>query len=322
MTAERYQDAESTEDVVRRLASHKREKLVQIGLSYDLAHAKGIVVETDKERKAREDREWRRKHAERKKLKEETKRRLQKEYIRERKMSARKQRIAERLSQSSLSKSRASTGSSGSSSTLVNGRNGTNGGEQILPDGPVQSPSDIANGTTTTNGHAHSNGFEAGEPSTSTSTITNKTSIPTIQLHGDPRPESYIARKRRRILHSSLDTSYSTHTSSYYDNSSNELLEGFEFDSELDMPPEEPEPKSSAASAQPGGGMCLDEANSDPWNAVCVVGLRVYSKDPELSLEVIRPVPEDGIEAALDMDDPAASATSPKFSIPRNLSLK
>jgi hypothetical protein len=53
-----------------------------------------------------------------------------------------------------------------------------------------------------------------------------------------------------------------------------------------------------------------EEPISDPLNAVCVVGLRVYSKDPRLSLEVVRPVPGDDVEAALDMDDPAVSATN------------
>lgn len=37
------------------------------------------------------------------------------------------------------------------------------------------------------------------------------------------------------------------------------------------------------------------------WNAVCVVGLKVYSKDSELSLRVVKPVEE----AELDRDDPA-----------------
>ncbi|RJE17017.1 calpain-like protein, partial [Aspergillus sclerotialis] len=42
ITAYRQRDVESTEEVVSRLAPTRREKLVQIGLSYDLAHAKGL----------------------------------------------------------------------------------------------------------------------------------------------------------------------------------------------------------------------------------------------------------------------------------------
>ena len=43
--------------------------------------------------------------------------------------------------------------------------------------------------------------------------------------------------------------------------------------------------------------------SGEPWNAVCVVGLKVYSKDPELRLRVVKQVEE----AELDRDDPALS---------------
>jgi hypothetical protein len=83
-----------------------------------------------------------------------------------------------------------------------------------------------------------------------------------------------------------------------------ELLDGFEFDSDLDMPIEEPKTRPPFKD--------LEGPAEDPWNAVCVVGLRVYSKDPKLSLQVMHPVPDDDTEAPLDRDDPAASATLEK----------
>lgn len=101
VTAYRYDNIESAEEVVSRLASERREKLVQIGLSYDLAHAKGLVVETEPEKQAREEREQRRRKLERRKLREQTKLRLQKAWIRERKMELRKKRATERRSTSS-----------------------------------------------------------------------------------------------------------------------------------------------------------------------------------------------------------------------------
>ncbi|KAF9888086.1 hypothetical protein FE257_009351 [Aspergillus nanangensis] len=296
VTAERS-DASATEDLVRSLAPTKREKLVQIGLSYDLAHARGLVIETEKEKKAREDRERRRKHAERRRLTAETKRKLQKEWIQDRKRDARKQRIAETLS---VKCRRPTTGSSTLSETTT--RDGGPQPGQILPDGPVQqSPSDITNG--------NHEGFGA-EP--------GRQSIPTISVqNGDHRPDFHHNRKRRRLLHSSLDTSYSTRSSTHFHNT-HELLEGFEFDSELDMPPEEEEVSEAKHTRPTACDILLEDPNSDPWNAVCVVGLRIYSKDPNLSLEVGRPLAEGDVEAALDMDDPAASATSENFSFPRN----
>lgn len=43
---------------------------------------------------------------------------------------------------------------------------------------------------------------------------------------------------------------------------------------------------------------------NDPWNAVCVVGLRVYSKDQEMVVQVVRPTENDSDdEPARDLDD-------------------
>jgi hypothetical protein len=71
-----------------------------------------------------------------------------------------------------------------------------------------------------------------------------------------------------------------------------------------------------------------DEFERDPWNAVCVLGLRVYSKDTDVTIEVHngeggrkRTETDDGSsvismpfvkkETVLDVDDSAADATSP-----------
>lgn len=270
----RHEETESTEEIVQRVASTRREKLVQVGLSYDLAHAKGVVVETERERYERE----RRKAADRKKLREETKRRLQKEYIRDRKMAARQQRMEVRRS------GRVPNGISIDRSPERSPIPG-----QVLPETQTQSPTDVA--STSSDG--------------SDRRPTTNGSVPTIQFNGlhARHASSGSHRRRTESPRPSLNTRLATDN---LNGSDMELLDGFEFDSDLDMPPDEAEckpPTSLQGSNQP---------NADPWNAVCVVGLRVYSKDSGLSLEVVRPVPEDDTEAPLDRDDPAASATIEK----------
>ena len=54
-----------------------------------------------------------------------------------------------------------------------------------------------------------------------------------------------------------------------------------------------------------------DEFANDPWNAVCVFGLRVYSKGSQAEIEVVRkPDDEESVESKkLDVDDQAADAT-------------
>lgn len=276
ITAYRYPGLDSTEEAVTRLASTRREKLVQIGLSYDLAHAKGRVVDTEKEKRAREEYEKRRRAAERKKQCDETKRRLQREWIRDQKMAARKKRATERTARRNEQRLGDDISRRGSHESLV-----TNGAD-IAPtiilseEDPRKKP-------------------KPNSP------------IPTVQLNGCNDHNNPLKRKRRDFRRVSVDTHFATDG---FDSSDLELLDGFEFDSDLDMPPEEQPVEKTPR--PPSSFDCPEElSSSDPWNAVCVVGLRVYSKDPDLCLEVVCPVPEDHeVEAALDMDDPAASATT------------
>ncbi|KAL2866655.1 calpain-like protein [Aspergillus lucknowensis] len=286
--AYRCPDTESTEDSVIRLAPTRREKLVQIGLSYDLAHAKGIVVESEAERQEREEREERRKAAERRKLREETKKRLQQEWIREQKLAARRARAEERHAAKAAK-------------LQTHGRHPEPEPEpeRVLPDSPVESPSDMNSDT-----NGHENAIGSKHPKNG--------SVPSIKFddsHMAAHPTSrdtYSIRSSRRRSHSLRHSRRHTH------NRDSELLEGFEFDSDIDMPQDVTPPRLS--SLQTSFSDELDSKTTDPWNAVCVVGLRVYSKDEMLSLEVVRPIPEDETEAALDMDDPAVSATSEKGS--------
>ncbi|GAT22271.1 calpain-like protein [Aspergillus luchuensis] len=243
-----------------------RSKLLQIGLSYDLAHAKGIVHETEKEKRARQEREDRRKAAERRKRREETKERLQKEWVRARKLEARHKRLDARLATKSGKKQQ----------QLIREDSPS---EEVVPDGPVQPPV---------------NELE----------LPGKATIPSVSLEDGHVPDHCVRSKSKTSLSVRVKNPSSDHAANA------EFLEGFEFDSELDMSSDEEPveeirtPVKSVSSAGEG------DANSDPWNAVCVVGLRVYSKDPQLSLEVLRPVPEDDVEASLDMDDPSASAAT------------
>lgn len=58
------------EEVVRNNAKDRRDKLVRIGLAYDLAHAKGLISETDEEKKARKKAEAKKKAKEKKEMKD------------------------------------------------------------------------------------------------------------------------------------------------------------------------------------------------------------------------------------------------------------
>jgi hypothetical protein len=70
-----------------------------------------------------------------------------------------------------------------------------------------------------------------------------------------------------------------------------------------------PAPTAPSEAAEPAETSPPD-SKSSPWNAVCVIGLRVYSKDAEVSVKLVKPRDaEEG--AALDVDGvtPAGATT-------------
>jgi hypothetical protein len=85
LTATRNTDREHVEDVLPVYAATRREKLIQMGLSYDVAHAKGVQVETEAERKERKAREKERRAKTRDKSKNRAKSQAQKDWKRAKK---------------------------------------------------------------------------------------------------------------------------------------------------------------------------------------------------------------------------------------------
>lgn len=83
ITATRHADREHLEDVLPVYAATRREKLIQMGLSYDLAHAKGVVVETQEEKQERKAHRKAQRVKEREKLKQRMKSQAEKHWKRE-----------------------------------------------------------------------------------------------------------------------------------------------------------------------------------------------------------------------------------------------
>ena len=251
-----------TEEAVRQFAMTRRQKLFQLGLQYDLAHSKGLTGE-----KEREWHEQNRRQNERRRKREEIKVRMQTQWIRQRKRAARNRRQGDFLA-----------GRQPPAGMGVGER------DQKVPPG-------------TSNGK---NEREVMFETSLTNAMDNGTRKRRLTVETDVH---YYAAKATKLVHEGkvprLETRLATNHLAPEDL---ENLEGFEFDSDVDMPPEEEE-SSSRESHLLERGM----RDNDPWNAVCIVGLRVYSKDPDLSLQVVH---TDENADGLDMDDPAASATT------------
>ncbi|KAK5230439.1 hypothetical protein LTR99_008256 [Exophiala xenobiotica] len=82
ITATRHTDKDHLEDVLPVYAATRREKLIQMGLSYDLAHAKGVHMETEAEKQDRKKRRKAQRARDREKLKAKLKAQAEKDWKR------------------------------------------------------------------------------------------------------------------------------------------------------------------------------------------------------------------------------------------------
>lgn len=294
IVATRDTDKPPPEEVIRTRCRTMREKLLQIGLSYDLAHAKGRFKETEAER---EDREKQEKEAEKKKKREATREQFHKEWLHDRKVRARHKRNEQRREESARKRAEARKVA----------------GLPVEEDRP-----DIVHSE---GGKPANGGSEAGEPTPEETVNGNHQeasgAAPEVS---SSRPEEHIRRfnqdldreMRREGVPRLRVNGFDAPMGDLRPDSESERSFESEFDSELDVPPSVLTAFRRDSREGAGDGPVHDDDmdfEHDPWNAVCVVGLRVYSKDPALSVEIVRPKMDNDGEAPLDLDDPAAGAT-------------
>ena len=349
ITARRWQGNSTPEDIIRNSVRSRQQKLIQVGLAYDLAHAKGDIRDTEEEKAERQKLEEKKKAADKKKQREAKSKENRKKWEYGKRLNARNKRHARKQEAYQRKKAEAQkvveqieepTAVDATAEPAVVGEDAAAGVEgeiekqaaagaaedttgEPAPD-PASLPSPPAETqaeeTQATNGapmedqpaepiaedpHAET----AAEDSTQLSEA-NVNSIPQININGDPAPTT-TAPPVSVAAPSSLapnddyqydsDASYATSIDSVLDfNDSAEeyaakaLAEEDAADQEEDdLPPAE-------------GDDADAEFENDPWNAVCVVGLRVYSKDEGCCVQIVRPKEE---EETLDLDDASKGAS-------------
>ncbi|KAF2837664.1 cysteine proteinase [Patellaria atrata CBS 101060] len=360
ITAKRFQNAKIPEEMVRNTCNNRREKLLSIGLSYDLAHAKGQFRELERQTRAEEKRRKKeKKKAQIRKAYEARKKQHKKAKLRKVKEN---RKIDERIQRSA--------NASGTATPAGNPLNGFQTPDTRSESAPVVLNRKLEEmklqDQSFTNGLGiHVNGEESNADANKTEEFprtqqspgfspnrfdsfpdSQRPSTPT-QRPTSPRPVGGIRRstspaplrpQRRATLsplpgvrpgieiHHTENTdraSIISNKPSLSDISSDDLS----WDSEIDLP------SSDSESSDEGGHPCSlpplyggfsggrdpsergkdkdeeeDEFERDPWNAVCVVGLRVYGKNTEVGVEVVRPG-DKKLSRKLDVDDSAADAT-------------
>ncbi|KAF4635471.1 hypothetical protein G7Y89_g2614 [Cudoniella acicularis] len=281
--------AAQVEDVVRNNAKLRRDKLLRIGLSYDLAHAKGKFHETDEEKKARKKFESAKKAKEKKEMKDklmkEKKQRKHTENREKRKQQAAKIKRREKRK----AKAKKAEKEKLEKEKLAKGEEAKKAEAKEVPTEGEAKPTESAEKDSKSDEKTMTTALpEASETKpTKISSETPKPSDPPASKSassGPPPPPGPPGSRGPPPLGSS-----GPFDDSDDDSDINSVISDI----------------SSTAVED-----AIEEAGTDPWNAIAVIGLRIYSKDSGVSVKVIRPREWelDG-ERKLDVDDSAADAT-------------
>ena len=363
ITARRYQDDDTPEDIIRKNVKLRQNKLIQTGLAYDLAHAKGVIRETETEKQERQERELRTKAAEKKKQYALQREEKLKDWQRRKREKAREKRQAKKREE--YERKKAEKRKIGDADTIqtdqpttpepVDGATAAAGVEVAiekqaaagatenktgepapdlasLPDPPkadeskpidgaplatIAEDSKPANGSLGNNYTTAPNNEEKVSATSTDNVTAHKSqqfeaalkSIPSVTVNGAPAPTSEApppSVAAPSTLAPNDDYQYDSDAS--FDSS---------IDSVLDFPAQADDVVSEEESPSMDDGDDNEEFENDPWNAVCVVGLRVFFKEGACSIETVRPRQE---EETLDLDDASSKTLSDYISASLKLS--
>lgn len=344
--ATRYPQTKTVEQVIRANCKYNQEKLLQVGLAYDLAHAKGTIMETEEDKRHRSEHKARQDHAAKKKALEDAKARKYKDWLIRKKEIERQRREKARRHEHHKKKEAAAK-------TAANSKPDAGKEQNVKPEEPKESAKEEAaperkdaeekdvDQTLEQNGAAKeepSKGPSAaatdGIPSPAdTATVTDKTAEGIVP--DKPIDSSELARAKIEEFNSEpalnklgptipalkinegavLEAGIPSPPASpgfvpslgrpEMDDDSETILSFVSsVDSDLDIPAQDTPIDSVDGDSESDPDN--EEYSNDPWNAVCVVGLRVYSKEGDVSVGIVRPkVGAGDVETPLDVDDPS-----------------
>lgn len=329
ITAKRWTGDLTPDQVIRNSCMERPEKLIQVGLSYDLAHAKGEIRETEREKTAHEAREQRKKAEAHQKRRVELRAEMLKNWETGKKRLARRKRQAKRKEEYFKKKDEAAKAAQpepAKEETKIS----TKDSETMNPDAklsddqapqagsepenidisetkPITPPPDPPE---TAPGEDDEAAWEDEEESSATGKG-EKSKDGAEGTDADAPTESAAqVNEVDEDAPADDDDGGDDGDRDETDDDDWEYASDASFQSsivtELDLPPLSDEASNAAPIADNEPDAANVEFEDDPWNAVCVVGLKVYSKDKGLCVEIIRPKHElEEGDTPLDVDDAA-----------------
>lgn len=341
ITAKREVASRTPVDILENSCTSRPNKLIQTGLSYDLAHAKGDIIETE------EDKESQQKHAEQKKA---SKREQQRKQLSEnqkstwtinKRIKARDKRRAQRREEHQGKKAEKQTAVNKieTPSKPTEGLSRSNGAaDQDKMDEAKTKGVEVMQQEDQTNGKVdeivnkvEKTSLESGKDNMEAKNCDVERSehslrkdaegpesklsegeaekVPSVMVNGDApadrQPGPMLAPPSAAGSVAGADDDYLYDSDASFHSS---------IDSVLDFPEEGSSDREGGSGAdEVAGNGADDEPAKDPWNAVCVVGLRVYSKDENCRIKIVRPRAEQGgEEVGLEVDDVSKDVSEEK----------
>ncbi|KAI1071307.1 hypothetical protein LB507_009508 [Fusarium sp. FIESC RH6] len=364
INATRDLDILPIEKVIKNNAKSRREKLLRIGLAYDLGHCKGRFVETPEEKKARQAHEKQIKQKRREKikakllkerenshyilkqefqrsehrrLKNKQKRKLKEAALkakRDARLAEKKALKAEKAKEKALkaedkAKAKAEAMAKANAEAEVEAKEKAESEAKAQTDQKAEEPAE----------NSETDAVKPEEPMTPESDNSDEKDI-AKEKPAEEKPTEEETSTEPAAEEAEASNSDSESSSS----SESDTEEEVETDVEsvgtlLDLADREiwihvdnfngevPASDSDSDSSSDSGSEAGDDVEKDPWNAVVVVGIRIFHKglgegeeDGDLNLKVIRPIPfgKDNEEVdvgkkcstkVLDVDDSAKDAT-------------
>ncbi|KIN05743.1 hypothetical protein OIDMADRAFT_38228 [Oidiodendron maius Zn] len=332
--AVKYDGSLAVEDVLRNNAKRRRDKLLRIGRAYDLAHAKGQIVESSEEKEAREKLEAKEKEKKKKEMKDKLmKEKERRKHVENKETRKTREAAAKRKAKAKANSKKAQTEAKKGEEKKENQKEGSETNEETRPEATqgkedgnitksesvealsVSDPKPIENtalDSAPKEAEELSKVGETKESEPSTEKENNKNgkdgeteAVPTEAADANSKPETGAPEDEDDEDLSDIESIVSDITTGVVEEAVEEARLAAE----------------TAATSEPPADEEEDEFEKDPWNAVAVVGLRVYSKGSPVSIRVIRPKFWEGldkesiaktekVENKLDVDDSAVDAAT------------
>jgi hypothetical protein len=306
VVADRDLTQRTVEDVVKEECRHKidNDKLAQVGTSYDIAHSKGAIYMESKvaarkaqdRLKARESRiAARRKNWEKRHLSREIVRKQEKKNREKRERKEAKDEAAAKVKEEKEPKDKAIQTEDAKEVRFEKEDKGMQTEDPVDVPKPEDPPINDNDKSVQTDPVALGYSDSQGTPETpkSSSIANSPRQIVRIPYPGPPPPPAPYGTNGRK---SHQRSSYSRpppppqYAITSDGDSSASPISDFDDMYSDDDPTLKPRPINSGGTSsgpsKPRTSNSDDEEETDPWNAVCIVGFRVYSKDEGLEVKI------------------------------------